>query len=85
MKRTYDLKTATIRQMQHNLSDVLSWVERGEEVRVVRRNKVVARLLPPAPVAAPLPDFVARAHAIWGESPKGKSLSDVVSEGRGDR
>jgi antitoxin (DNA-binding transcriptional repressor) of toxin-antitoxin stability system len=30
----YIMKTATIREMQHNLSEVLSWVERGEEVQV---------------------------------------------------
>ena len=44
------MKTATVRQVQHNLSEVLSWVEQGEEVRVLRRKQVVARLLPPEPI-----------------------------------
>jgi antitoxin (DNA-binding transcriptional repressor) of toxin-antitoxin stability system len=81
----YIMKTATIREMQHNLSEVLSWVERGEEVQVLRRNKVVARLLPPGPVPSQSPDFVARARAIWGEDPAGSALSAIVSESRGDR
>jgi len=29
------------------------------------------------------PDFLARAKAVWGETPPGKSLSAVVSEARG--
>jgi len=80
-----NLKTATIRKVQHNLAEVLSWVERGEEVCVLRRKKVVARLVPPAPAAPPSPDFLTRAKAIWGATPKGARLSALVSESRGDR
>jgi antitoxin (DNA-binding transcriptional repressor) of toxin-antitoxin stability system len=79
------VKTATIREMQHNLSEVLSWVGRGEEVQVLRRNKVVARLLPPGPQPSQSPDFVARARAVWGEAPEGSALSAIVDESRGDR
>jgi antitoxin (DNA-binding transcriptional repressor) of toxin-antitoxin stability system len=79
------MKTATIRQVQHNLSEVLSWVEGGEEVQVLRRNKVVARLLPPGPQASQSPDFVARARAVWGDKPQGTTLSAILSESRGDR
>ena len=32
---------------------------------------------------AATPDFLARAKAVWGETPPGKSLSAVVSEARG--
>jgi antitoxin (DNA-binding transcriptional repressor) of toxin-antitoxin stability system len=79
------VKTATIRQVQHNLSEVLSWVERGEEVQVLKRNKVVARLLPPEPSVSTAPDFLARARAIWGERPTGTALSALVSKSRGSR
>jgi antitoxin (DNA-binding transcriptional repressor) of toxin-antitoxin stability system len=80
-----NMKTATVRQMQHNLKEVLSWVEKGEEVCVMRRDKVVARLLPATPVAPVAPDFVARARALWGERPASTRLSELVSEGRGER
>lgn len=79
------MKTATVREVQHNLSKILSWVESGEEVRVVRRKQVVARLVPPEPRALPSPDFEARARAIWGDAPRGAQLSDLVSESRGER
>ena len=71
--------------MQHNLSEVLSWVEHGEEVRVLRRNRVVALLRPPDPQPAATPDFLARARDVWGEKPPGKRLSAVMSEARGER
>lgn len=80
-----NMKTATIREIQHNLSKVLSWVEQGEEVRVLRRKKVVARLLPPDPQSTACPDFVERARAIWGKNPRGKPMSALLSESRGER
>ena len=81
----FHMRTATVRQVQHNLKEVLAWVDGGEEVRVVRRGKVVARLLPPTPHVAQSPDFVDRARAIWGDSPHGESLSVLSSEARGTR
>jgi len=80
-----DMKTATIRKVQHNLAEVLSWVERGEEVRVLRRNKVVAKLVPPLPGVPSSPDFVKRARTIWGAKPKGIRPSGLVSDSRGSR
>ncbi|HEY8925900.1 MAG TPA: antitoxin Phd/YefM, type II toxin-antitoxin system domain protein [Polyangia bacterium] len=79
------MKTATVRKVQHNLAEVLSWVERGEEVRVLRRNKVVAKLVPPSPGAPASPDFVKRAKMIWGPKPKGLRPSVLVSDSRGPR
>lgn len=83
-----DMKTATVREVQHHLSKVLAWVEKGEEVEVTRRNKTVARLVPsgptnPAPVS--LPDFAARARAIWGAQPKGSGLSKTILNERKER
>ncbi len=80
-----NMKTASVRQIQHNLAEVLSWVEQGQEVQVFRRKKLVARLIPPDPKTAASPDFLARAEGVWGKKPRGKRLSVVVSEARGDR
>ena len=80
----YNMRSASVRKVQHNLNEVLAWVARGEEVHVYRRKQLVAKLVPPGPVAVKAPDFVGRARRIWGK-PRGKSLSRVVSEARGDR
>ena len=79
------MKSTTVREVQHNLNKVLSWVERGEEVLILRRKKVVGRLLPPTPTVVASPDFLARAQEVWGAKPRGKSLGKIVDEDRGPR
>jgi prevent-host-death family protein len=83
-----NMKTATVRDVQHHFRKVMAWVEQGEEVVVTRRNKTVARLIPcsPArPAAVPLPDFAGRARAIWGARRKGASLSGAILAEREER
>ncbi len=80
-----NMKSATVREVQHNLNEVLSWVARGEEVQVYRRKQLVAKLVPPSPVAIESPDFIARARRVWGKRPRGKSLSQLASDARGNR
>jgi prevent-host-death family protein len=63
------MKTATIRQVRNDFGKVLEWVAAGEEVTILRRNRPVARIVPPRPEASPevaLPDFTERARAIFG-------------------
>ena len=82
------MKTATVRDVQHHLAEVLAWVEHGEEVQITRRSKPVARLVPAIPAAqtaVELPDFAERAHRIWGSPPKGESLSQTILADRDDR
>ncbi len=83
--KMYNMKTATVRQIQHNLNEVLGWVENGEEVHVFRRRKLVAKLVPAVASTVDSPDFLARAEKVWGERPGGKPLSEIVSEDRGER
>jgi prevent-host-death family protein len=40
------MKTATVRELRNNYNAVLAWVEKGEEVAISRRGKIVARLVP---------------------------------------
>jgi prevent-host-death family protein len=83
-----NMKTATVRDVQHHFRKVMAWVERGEEVEITRRSKAVARLVPSTPVRpapAETPDFAARARAIWGTHPKGRGLSKTILAGREER
>ena len=84
----FHMRTATVRDVQHHFRKVLAWVENGEEVLVTRRNKTVARLVPSSPAnpaSVPLPDFAARARAIWGTPGKGASLSKAILAEREER
>ena len=80
------MKTFSIMETQHNLARVLREVAAGHEVGITRHKKLVARLLPPtAPVAAELPDFVARARSIWNGQWSGAGSSELLEETRGSR
>lgn len=74
------VKTASVQQVPERWPDILKWVASGEEVQMTDHDKVVATLVPTDVLR---PDFLARAKTIWGEDPSGKTLSAIVSEGRG--
>ena len=76
------MKTATVRQIRHDFSTVLNWVEDGEQVEVSKRGKIVALISPP-PAPKPVragkrPDFAARLKRIYGD--KVLSGSVIVEE-----
>lgn len=73
----YHMKTATIRQVRHDLGSVLAWVQAGEEVTILKRSRPVARLCPlraAARVKVDMPDFAARAKAIFGDAPASRNV-----------
>jgi len=81
MKYSDAMKTASVQQVPQQWLEILRWVAAGEEVQVTQHDQVVARVVPARPPTTP--DFLARAKAIWGETPPGKALSVVVSDARG--
>ena len=75
------MKTATISQVRHDFSTVLTWVADGEEVTVLNRTRPVARICPlcaQPPARFKMPDFAARAKAVFGD----KIIPNVVLEER---
>ena len=40
------MKTASVREVQHNLAAVLDMVSRGQEIAVTKRGRVIARIVP---------------------------------------
>jgi antitoxin (DNA-binding transcriptional repressor) of toxin-antitoxin stability system len=75
------MKSASVQQVPQQWAQILQWIAEGEEVQVTQRETVVALLVPVA--AGAQPDFLARARAVWGDSPLGKPLSALVAESRG--
>ena len=43
------MKTATVRQLRNQYSQLLKWLEAGEEVLITRRGAAIARLVPERP------------------------------------
>ena len=80
------MEKASVRELQHHLSDLLGRVDHGEEILITKRNRIIARLVPEKSKKGKVlwPNFVARAERVVKKA-KGKSLSRVVREGRDSR
>ncbi len=81
------MPTATVRDLRNNFARVSLWIANGEEVLVTKDGKPFARLSPvrgPKP-ASRWPDFAARLRRGFPRGAKGKPLSRIVAESRGDR
>lgn len=72
-------------KQQTNLPDVLRLVSRGPQIRVVRRKRAVARVVPAEDATAPV-DWTAtwsKVDAIFGGKPApGKPGSQLIIDGR---
>ena len=79
------MKMVSVAEAQHNLSQILKYVDQGEEVAITRRKKVVAKIVLPAHAARKTsPDFESRAREIFGTG-RGTPASEVVSATREER
>ena len=85
------MKVSTVREVQHNFSSLLRLVQRGEEIEVFSRKKLVARIVPPRAGKSPFQpvdwsDLPVRLHSLWkGEMVHGSSTGKVLDELRGER
>lgn len=77
------MKTTSIRELKHNMSTVLSWVNEGETVEVRRRRDLVAVLSPPRRKRPAKPDFTARLRAIYGTKAVRTTGTELLAEDRG--
>ena len=81
-----DMKSIAVRDLHHRLKAVLDEVERGETVEIRRRNRPVARLVPPAGRGKPepWPDLLGRVRAIYGGRRVRETTSLAIARERGD-
>lgn len=83
-----NMKTATVREVQHGLASLLTEVQRGQEFAVTKHGKVIARIVPATLPKRRLrwPDSAIRMkNLIAGATVAGAPPSDIVRELRGER
>jgi antitoxin (DNA-binding transcriptional repressor) of toxin-antitoxin stability system len=78
------MRTFSIMETQHNLSQVLRVVESGQKVGITRRKHLVAQIVP-VQEAVEFPDFVERARMAWSGRWKGIASEALLDESRGER
>jgi antitoxin (DNA-binding transcriptional repressor) of toxin-antitoxin stability system len=65
------MKSANVRQLRHDFGSVMNWVADGEQVKIVKKGRIIALLSPPPPATKrkkiKLPDFEARRKRIFGD------------------
>jgi len=73
----YHMGTASVRDLRYNFPAIERMLARGEEIRITKRGKVIARLTPQKAAAPNPPDFLGRMRKIFGDrilSPTGAEL-----------
>lgn len=82
------MKTASIREVQHDFSRILEWVTSGEEVAITKRRETVARLLPATRkkiVRIKMPDVTARLQKVFGRKViSDKAMKEILDDNRGN-
>jgi antitoxin (DNA-binding transcriptional repressor) of toxin-antitoxin stability system len=77
------MKRATVRDLRYAFKEVEASLAEGEEIEIVKRKKVIARMIPvTAPSAAEKPDFMARMRAIHGDVILHPSNAELLAEER---
>jgi len=75
------MQTISVKNARSKLKSILDRVAAGEEVAILRRGKVIARLVPPTPPAKRLPSLKAFRASIKISGPP---LSTIVREARNE-
>lgn len=85
-----DIKSVSIRTVQHQLAAVIAEVEKGAEIVITRHNRPVARLSPISSPVAPVPGSPAAIRAYWRRRPRPPAVrsavthAELVASGRGE-
>lgn len=83
-----NMRMATVREVQHGLASVLSEVQKGREIAVTKRGKVVALIVPATRAKGRLrwPDSAGRMKQLMSAaSVAGTPPSEIIRELRGER
>ena len=81
----YHMKTVSVRDLRYDFKKVERLLHQGDEIQITKRRKVIARLTPERAHRPPLPDFMARMRANYGDKVFEVSGADLISADREDR
>ena len=80
------MKQASVADLRNKFARIPKWIEAGETVEITKRGRIFATLKPAMSKRGPVewPDFEARLKSIWPHGVKGKPVSEIIDESRGD-
>jgi antitoxin (DNA-binding transcriptional repressor) of toxin-antitoxin stability system len=80
------MKRASVADLRNKFARISKWLEAGEVVEITKRGRAFATLKSAKPrrQAVEWPDLKARLRSIWPDGVKGKPVSEIIDEARGD-
>ena len=76
------MRTATVRDLRYHFPEIEKRLERGEEIEIRKRKRVIARLVPVRPKPTEYPDFEARARKIFGDRMTATTGTELIAADR---
>ena len=76
------MKTVSVRDLRYDFPKVEEMLRSGEEIRITKRRRVIARLTPEPVERPPLPDFLGRMKEIFGDRVMTVTGAQIISEDR---
>jgi len=76
------MKSVSVRDLRYDFPKVEEMLRSGEEIRITKRRKVIARLTPEPTDRPPLPDFLAQMKEIFGDKVLKVTGAQIISEDR---
>ena len=76
---------ATVRQLRYHFREIEARLNKGEEIELYKRKKMIGRLVPARLKKEDYPDFAALRRRIFGKKKSKITGTQLVSEERGDR
>ena len=76
------MKQASVRDLRYAFKKIERLLRQGEEIQITKRRQVIARLIPANPNPSPMPDFLARLRAIYGDKVLRVSGAELISQDR---
>lgn len=77
------MRKATVRDLRYHFHEIEARLNKGEEIDLYKRSRMIGRLLPVRPQTGLYPDFSALRRRIFGTKKTRKTGTDLVSEERG--
>lgn len=78
------MSKATVRQLRYRFREIEARLNKGEEIEVYKRKKMIGRLLPVRPKNEEYPDFAALSRRIFRRKKMKQTGTKIVSEQRGE-
>jgi antitoxin (DNA-binding transcriptional repressor) of toxin-antitoxin stability system len=76
------MKSATIRDLRYNFPEIEARLQKGEEIEIRKRKRVIARLVPIRPKLEHYPDFAAIRKEIFGDKKVSQTGTELVAQDR---